>query len=106
MMRKVIETIIDVHNKIWFDQAGVARKFKISREGSLIIPTEHKNTSMWPQITVLLSTERIRIKKNVFQAKDRSSHSQLFFKIGVMKNFATFTGKHLCWNLFLIKLQA
>ena len=24
----------------------------------------------------------------------------------VLKNFAIFTEKHLCWNLFLIKLQA
>ena len=23
----------------------------------------------------------------------------------VLKNFANLTGKHLCWNLFLIKLQ-
>ena len=31
--------------------------------------------------------------------------SQMFFKIGAVKNLAMFTGKHLCWNLFLIKLQ-
>ena len=31
----------------------------------------------------------------------RSSCSQLFFKIDVQKFFATFTGKHLCWSLFL-----
>ena len=24
----------------------------------------------------------------------------------VLKNFVIFTGKHLCWSLFLIKLQA
>ena len=30
----------------------------------------------------------------------------MFFKIGVLKNFIRFTGKHLCWSLFLIKLQA
>ena len=36
----------------------------------------------------------------------RSSRSQMFFKIGALKNFAIFTGKHLCWSLFLIKLQA
>ena len=35
----------------------------------------------------------------------RSCHSQIFFKIGVYKNFESFTGKHLCWSLFLIKLQ-
>ena len=30
----------------------------------------------------------------------------MFFKIGVLRNFAVFTGKHLCWSLFLIKVQA
>ena len=29
----------------------------------------------------------------------------MFFKIGVLKNFAIFTRKHLCWSLFLTKLQ-
>ena len=35
----------------------------------------------------------------------RTNHSQNSFKIGVLKNFAIFTGKHLCWSLFLIKVQ-
>ena len=30
----------------------------------------------------------------------RSSRSQMFFKIGVLKNLAIFTGKHLCWSSF------
>ena len=34
----------------------------------------------------------------------RSSRSQVFFKIGLLKNFANFTGKHLWWSPFLIKL--
>ena len=29
----------------------------------------------------------------------------VFFKIGVLKYFATFIGKHPCYSLFLIKLQ-
>ena len=36
----------------------------------------------------------------------RSSRSQMFFNIVVLKNFAIFSGKHLRWSLFLIKLQA
>ena len=36
----------------------------------------------------------------------RSSRSQMFFKIGVLKNSAILTGKRLCWSLFLIKVQA
>ena len=31
---------------------------------------------------------------------------ELFCKNGVFGNFANFTGKHLCWNLFLMQLQA
>ena len=34
----------------------------------------------------------------------RSSRSQMFFKIGVLKNFSMFAKKHLCSSLFLIKL--
>ena len=33
----------------------------------------------------------------------RSSHLQMFFKIGALKNFAIFTGKHPCWNNFIKK---
>ena len=35
-----------------------------------------------------------------------SSHRRCSVKKGVLKNFANFTGKHLFWSLFLIKLQA
>ena len=37
---------------------------------------------------------------------DRGSHQKVFYKKGVLKNFVNFTGKHLCWSLFLINLQA
>ena len=30
----------------------------------------------------------------------------MFCKNGVLKDFAKFPGKHLCWSFFLIKLQA
>ena len=36
---------------------------------------------------------------------NRSTRSQMFFKIGILKNFAIITGKLLYWSLFLIKLQ-
>ena len=32
--------------------------------------------------------------------------SDVFCKKAALKNFTIFTGKHLCWSLFLIKLQA
>ena len=37
---------------------------------------------------------------------NRSSLLQMFLKIGVLKNFANLIGKHRCWSIFLIKLQA
>ena len=33
----------------------------------------------------------------------RSSRSVVFYEKGVLKNFAKFTTKHLCWSLFFIK---
>ena len=30
----------------------------------------------------------------------------MFFKTSLLKNFVNFTGEHLCWSLFLIKLQS
>ena len=34
----------------------------------------------------------------------QASRSQMFFRIGVLKIFTIFLGKHLCWTVFLIKL--
>ena len=34
----------------------------------------------------------------------RSSHRKLYIKIGVLKNFAKFTGKHLCQSIFFNKV--
>ena len=36
----------------------------------------------------------------------RSSHKSCSIEKAVLKNFAIFTGKHLCWSLLLIDLQA
>ena len=41
--------------------------------------------------------------RNLNMQKFRSSRLQIFFKIGALKNFANFTGKHLCWSLILLK---
>ena len=41
-----------------------------------------------------------------FCKKSRSSHQRCSIKKAVLKNIAIFTGIHLCWSLFLIKLQA
>ena len=35
---------------------------------------------------------------------NRGSRSQMSFKIGALKNFKIFTGKHLCWSPFFDKV--
>ena len=40
------------------------------------------------------------IKGNNSTTRVRSSHSQMFFKKGVLKNFTIFAGNYLCWSLF------
>ena len=52
-------------------------------------------------------------KKSLYQMNHRvllglfrSSHRRCSVKKGVLKKFGNFPGKHLCWSLFLIKLQA
>ena len=39
------------------------------------------------------------------RVKRQKQPLKLFCKKGVLRNFANFTGKHLCWSLFLIELQ-
>ena len=39
------------------------------------------------------------------RVKYKSSNRRYSIKKTVLKNFAIFTGRHLCWSLFLIKLM-
>ena len=62
------------------------------------------------KIVVIKATYNSKPIPNFNHLQQRSYHrkscSQMFFKIGVPKNFTNFTEKHQCWSLFLIKLQA
>ena len=46
------------------------------------------------------------LKERTVLGQFRSNRLQMFLKIGVLKDFAIFTGKPLCWNFFLINLQS
>ena len=60
-----------------------------------------------PEKTPCLDTfHEVHCQMMQLHVKTRSSHSQMFFKLGVLKHFTNFTGKHLFWTLFLIRLQA
>ena len=48
----------------------------------------------------------VNIANFFLQRTSRSSRLQMFFKIGVLKSFANFTGKHLCLSFFLKNLHA
>ena len=37
-------------------------------------------------------------------SKHKSNRLQMYFKVGAQKNFAIFTGKDLCWSLFLLRI--
>ena len=64
---------------------------------------ERKQTFRHSKIQDTISFKRIkkfRFGKLVTEVLIfRSSRSQMFFKIGFLKNFAIFTGKHLRWSL-------
>ena len=53
----------------------------------------------WPSHRFLLQTP---LKTRL---KPQKQPLELFCKKGVLRNFANFTGKHLCWSFFLIELQ-
>ena len=38
-------------------------------------------------------------------AQRSKSHSQMLFNTVVLRNFAIFTGKHVCWSLFFNKIS-
>ena len=47
--------------------------------------------------------------KSIFSNEDNcleAATGGVFYKKAALKNLAIFTGKQLCWSLFLIKLQA
>ena len=72
---------------------------------SLYLVRIWKNTEMIKfSLQPVLLNKYCRLRQCFLKEKDVgqhiSSHSQLFFKIVVLKNFANFIGKHLCRNLF------
>ena len=58
------------------------------------------------QSPLILIYYQFETKKRWLMAwKIRSSHQRCSVRKGVPRNFAKFTGKHLCQSLFLIKMQ-
>ena len=53
----------------------------------------------------LLYTIFIRLGLVMFIFMLQKQPPEVFCKKSVLKNFANFTGKDMCWNLFLIKTE-
>ena len=92
------------------------RSINITKNRNIIYDSYNKNNEnhkpcgkSLSTLIILLGTLflDIYLQKLVISFHDkiiRSSCWQMFFKIGVLNNFAIFT-EHLCWSLFLIMLQ-
>ena len=64
-------------------------------------------TSLWPltaHMYYVMITATRGISKKSFFVIFRSSRMQIFFKTGVIGNFAIFAGKPFCWTLFFVNL--
>ena len=59
----------------------------------------YKNILLFPKICFLCSTylKRLRFLRGTLCSTE-ATVCRLFLKIAVLKNFAIFTGKHLCWR--------
>ena len=90
------------------EQGNVSRRTKknmaITHKKSLLI--KNLTYSLIFKVYFMKSFAAAKASSAFIKNRCRSSRSQMFFKIGVVKNFAMFTRKHLCWSLFLIKMQA
>ena len=53
--------------------------------------------------TVIMRLVRLPVSLNEHLCTTKSCYQEMFYKKGVLKNFAKFTGKHLCQSLFFMK---
>ena len=79
------------------------------RDGLSSCKLKNKKLDLWVRLWNLTPSYNLRPLgrcNSELLKKSKSSRSQIIFEINSFKNFAKFTGKHLFWGLFLIKLQA
>ena len=72
------------------------------------LPPENKLIFFWQEVIFKLNTtcNSMEAVLHILSAQYyRSSHRRCSVNKTVLRNFAKFTGKHLCQSLFLLKLQ-
>ena len=101
------KTIVKKFSKYSISSTG-CKKFAKTNQGETTkyLYRHHLNQNhfLWAQIVkntnnikiAAINVVSIKCRKHSYKTLNRSSRSEIF---------AIFTGKHLCWSLFLIKLQ-
>ena len=54
-------------------------------------------------LSTLMLLQQGKLQQQILHDISRSSRPEVFCKKATLKTYAKFTGKHLCWSLFLIK---
>ena len=57
-------------------------------------------------LSTLMLLQQGKLQQQILHGISRSSLPDVFCKKAPLKTYSKFTGKHLRWSLFLIKLQA
>ena len=50
-------------------------------------------------VLIVITVDKYVVKKSFYSTYYGSSHSRCCIKKAILKNFAIFTGKHLCWSI-------
>ena len=85
---------------------GLILILHIPHNEKLIRKTLYSVKTCCKQQRMLITYLLLQILPFLLSTTKRSSRSQIFFKIGALRNSANFTGIHQWWSLFVIKLQA
>ena len=64
------------------------------------------NMALSNWLWLLLSCFLFLSRQSKWKRKNRSSHLTCSLRKGVLRNFAKFTGKHLCQGLYFVKIVA
>ena len=79
--------------------------FKFSKIRKLWQIIWDRSSCVTRSVLIFKSVDKYVANKSCYSAYYRNSLQRCFIKKTVLKNFVIFTGKHLCWSLFLLRLQ-
>ena len=65
-----------------------------------LLPVEIMKRSFFSKVA---ATMDVKVQIQTFRTKNQKQPPEVFYEKSVLKKFAIFTGKHLCWRLFFHK---